>query len=61
MEVKTEMKCYKVERTCPQCNHDMLVFLTFSEGQFVHECLTCRHTEILAERYPLMKFEEIKQ
>lgn len=59
-EIKTEVKTYKVDIQCLECDGNMKAtgrsFLTFPQ-KFQHKCTKCDYTENFTEVYPTTKYE----
>lgn len=61
MEIRTELKVFKVERRCPKCNVGKLesdgrkAYLTMPM-KYKHECTKCDYVEMFDKIYPCTEY-----
>ena len=65
IEVKVEVKAFRVTALCGKCGLGNLEFNGASQAKipalYHHTCVRCGHLEWLQTRYPTIQYEEVKK
>lgn len=63
MESRTEVRVFKIDKSCDKCNQGMMIFngSTFTTFHTVydHRCNQCGHLETYKKKYPVIEYERI--
>lgn len=64
MEIKTEVKTFKIQKQCPSCKTGFLIangsVFPMSSPIFSHNCDSCNLVFTFSKAYPYFEYEPIK-
>lgn len=65
MEIREELKTYRVKKICPKCKQGEMkpvenIVLSSYPAQYPHHCDMCGHSEVYRKCYPSIEYETVE-